>query len=153
MTIKGNPDLHRSGPWQHQLKDGSLIDVELTSIRLAYDGHDARLVLITDITERQRAEEALKDKSGRIDLAEAQAELVDGLLEPPFLFEDSEDLGAEVPAHLVVGKAPDDHALRLRQVGHDAVGESEEALATHPHHRMNPRSRASLVLARVKSRL
>src|SRR6476661_8688876 len=51
---------NQTGKWRHQKKDGTIFPVEITSHSLVFDGHDARLVLITDITERQRAEEALR---------------------------------------------------------------------------------------------
>src|ERR1017187_5376623 len=37
--------LEKSGRWKHQKKDGSLIDVEITSIDLDWSGRSARLVL------------------------------------------------------------------------------------------------------------
>jgi two-component system, cell cycle sensor histidine kinase and response regulator CckA len=51
---------NQTGKWRHRRKDGTVFPVEITSHSLVFDGHDARLVLITDITERQRAEEALR---------------------------------------------------------------------------------------------
>jgi two-component system cell cycle sensor histidine kinase/response regulator CckA len=44
---------------QHQRKDGSIIDMEIVSHALEVDGHKARLVLATDITERTRTRAAL----------------------------------------------------------------------------------------------
>lgn len=52
--VKTNPDLHRWGPWKNRVKDGSLIDVDITSIRLTYDHHHARLVVVEEFTERKR---------------------------------------------------------------------------------------------------
>jgi PAS domain S-box-containing protein len=49
-----------SGVWQHQKKDGTPIDVEITSYPLTFAGRNAALVLANDITERKRAEEALQ---------------------------------------------------------------------------------------------
>ncbi len=46
------PDL-----WRHRLKDGRVIHVEITSHRVDFDGHDAKLVLAHDVTERLAAEE------------------------------------------------------------------------------------------------
>ena len=57
MLPKG---FNQTGKWRHRKKDGTIFPVEITSHSLVFDGHDARLVLITDITERQRAEEALR---------------------------------------------------------------------------------------------
>jgi PAS domain S-box-containing protein len=48
-----------AGVWKHRKKDGTLIDVEITSHPLVYDGRDARLVVATDVSVRKRAEEAL----------------------------------------------------------------------------------------------
>jgi PAS domain S-box-containing protein len=59
-TVKELPDLHTSGPWQQRTKGGELIEVRLTSIRLVYDGHDARLVVIDDLTERRHLEGQLQ---------------------------------------------------------------------------------------------
>jgi two-component system cell cycle sensor histidine kinase/response regulator CckA len=44
---------------QHQRKDGSIVDMEIVSHALEVDGHQARLVLATDITERTRTRAAL----------------------------------------------------------------------------------------------
>jgi PAS domain S-box-containing protein len=44
---------------QHQRKDGSIVDMEIVSHALEVDGHKARLVLATDITERTRTRAAL----------------------------------------------------------------------------------------------
>src|SRR6267142_4686351 len=59
-AAKAPPDTETSGVWQHRKKDGMLIDVEITSHPLVYEGRDARLVVATDITKRKRAEEALQ---------------------------------------------------------------------------------------------
>src|SRR5712692_3305450 len=54
------PDTESNSVWKHRKKDGSLIDVEITSHPLIYGGGDARLVVATDITTRKRAEEETK---------------------------------------------------------------------------------------------
>jgi PAS domain S-box-containing protein len=48
-----------TGPWKHRKKDGTLIDVEIISHSLQFEGRPARLVLANDITERKRAEEEI----------------------------------------------------------------------------------------------
>ena len=58
--VSDQPEVRRSGPWKHRIKDGSLIDVEVTSIQLVYDGHDARMVVIDDLTERKHLEGQLQ---------------------------------------------------------------------------------------------
>ncbi|HET9590272.1 MAG TPA: PAS domain S-box protein, partial [Anaerolineales bacterium] len=52
--------LHLPAPWRHIKKDGSLIDVEITSHAVQWKDRPARLVLANDITERKRAEEKLR---------------------------------------------------------------------------------------------
>ncbi|MEK6280731.1 MAG: ATP-binding protein [Acidobacteriota bacterium] len=51
--------LREAGVWRHQKKDGTLMDVEITSYPLSFAGRGSALVLANDITERKRAEEAL----------------------------------------------------------------------------------------------
>jgi PAS domain S-box-containing protein len=53
-------DKGNAGIWRHQKKDGSLIDVEITSDVVVFDGRDARLAVAADITERKKVEEALQ---------------------------------------------------------------------------------------------
>lgn len=48
--------LNISGNWQHQKRDGTIIDVEIISHTLMFEGKHAELVLANDITERKRAE-------------------------------------------------------------------------------------------------
>ena len=57
-----------SGPkvWRHQKKDGTLIDVEITSDELEFEGRLARRVLALDITERRRAEIAIRESEARL---------------------------------------------------------------------------------------
>jgi PAS domain S-box-containing protein len=57
--------LARSGMWRHRRKDGSLIDVEITSSKLRFDDREARLVMANDVTERLRAEQALRESEAR----------------------------------------------------------------------------------------
>jgi len=59
------PALQHSGEWQHRLKDGRIIDVEITSHTLDFDGRAAALVVAQDITHRKRAEHALQESETR----------------------------------------------------------------------------------------
>jgi hypothetical protein len=45
-----------SGVWQHLKKDGTIIDVEITSYALIFDSRNAKLVLAHDVTDRLQAE-------------------------------------------------------------------------------------------------
>ena len=55
------PDLPHSGKWRHQCKDGRLIDVEITSHTLEYEGHKTVLAMAQDIAECGKMEENLTD--------------------------------------------------------------------------------------------
>src|SRR5207245_10470135 len=44
------------GCWQHLKRDGTLIEVEITAVDLKYAGFPARLILATDVSQRQRRE-------------------------------------------------------------------------------------------------
>jgi diguanylate cyclase (GGDEF)-like protein/PAS domain S-box-containing protein len=60
-SVARNPDgIDRTGTWHHMAKDGAVFDVEITSHALLFDGLRARLVLANDVTERKRAEEAVR---------------------------------------------------------------------------------------------
>jgi len=51
--------LQHSGEWHHRLKNGQVIDVEITSHTLEFEGRKAVLVMAQDITDRKRAEAAM----------------------------------------------------------------------------------------------
>ena len=45
--------------WKHRLKSGAVIDVEITSHLLTYDGREAAIIVAQDVTERRKLEEQL----------------------------------------------------------------------------------------------
>lgn len=53
---------------RHRKKDGSIIDVEITSHELIFDGRPSRLVLVNDITERKQAEDAIVQLNATLEL-------------------------------------------------------------------------------------
>ncbi|GAB4456908.1 MAG: hypothetical protein Kow0070_07890 [Anaerolineales bacterium] len=54
------PILQHSGGWRHCRKDGSVIDVEIHSHTLTYNGRRAALVTALNVTEKKRAEDTLR---------------------------------------------------------------------------------------------
>ena len=73
----GNPELHHAGEWRHRKKDGTIINVEITSNRLNFAGRAAEFVLANDITERKKAETALRISEDRYrDLVDNSHELI-----------------------------------------------------------------------------
>src|ERR1700736_578199 len=61
--------LGSSSYWRHRKKDGTVIDVEITSHELLWLGHRARVVLVKDITERKRTQERLQEQADMLDRA------------------------------------------------------------------------------------
>ncbi|GAC1516091.1 MAG: hypothetical protein NVS1B4_09350 [Gemmatimonadaceae bacterium] len=57
--------LNVSGLRRHRRKDGTLIDVDITTHSLLFTGRRARLVLATDVTEQKRAQTALLESEER----------------------------------------------------------------------------------------
>lgn len=55
-----------AGYWRQLRKDGSVIDVETSSHGLDWEGRPARCVVATDVTERRRAERALRASEERL---------------------------------------------------------------------------------------
>ena len=53
--------LDEAGTWKHIRKDGAIIDVEITSHTLTFNGKRAELVLAYNITKRKKAEAALRE--------------------------------------------------------------------------------------------
>ncbi|HEX6613869.1 MAG TPA: PAS domain S-box protein [Rhodanobacteraceae bacterium] len=62
------PAGHRNfGVWKHRRKNGTQMDVEVTSDDIVFHGRQARLVLANDVTERSRIEAELRQSHERFD--------------------------------------------------------------------------------------
>jgi PAS domain S-box-containing protein len=59
------PGMRMAGIWRHRKKDGAIIDVDIVSHSLDFGGRNARLVLLNDVTEKKRAQEALQASERR----------------------------------------------------------------------------------------
>jgi PAS domain S-box-containing protein len=69
--------LDHAGEWRHRKKDGTIINVDITSSRLNFAGRPAQFVLVHDITERKKAETALRISEDRYrDLVDNSHELI-----------------------------------------------------------------------------
>jgi PAS domain S-box-containing protein len=72
-----NAGSQNAGEWRHRKKDGSIIDVDITASRLTFGGRPAEFVLVHDITERKKAERALRISEDRYrDLVDNSHELI-----------------------------------------------------------------------------
>ena len=64
FNIKDESDFNR-GIWKHQIKDGSIIDVEIIVHPLQFKGLDAKLVLAHNVTKRLAAEKKIEANEKR----------------------------------------------------------------------------------------
>jgi PAS domain S-box-containing protein len=72
-----NAGLDHAGEWRHRKKDGTVINVAITANRLTFGGRPAEFVLVQDITERKKAETALRISEDRYrDLVDNSHELI-----------------------------------------------------------------------------
>jgi PAS domain S-box-containing protein len=67
-VANANNQVEHHGIWRHRKKDGTIIDVEVTSHPLIYEDRETRLVVAADITERKSAEAALRISEERFRL-------------------------------------------------------------------------------------
>jgi PAS domain S-box-containing protein len=74
------PSSDKSGPWRHVLKNGSVIQVLVTSHAITFGKHNARFVLAEDLTESRRLELELAESHAHADinaeLSRAKEEMV-----------------------------------------------------------------------------
>jgi PAS domain S-box-containing protein len=97
-----------SGIWRHRLRDGSVIDVEVTSHEMRYMGRNTRFVCPIDVTERLHAEATLRSREAALRRAQSVARLAHLVTGPDGALEDwSENLpcllgmsAAELPGSL-----------------------------------------------------
>jgi diguanylate cyclase (GGDEF)-like protein/PAS domain S-box-containing protein len=60
-VAREKPSVHNLGVWRHRRKDGTIVNVEIVSHDLAFNGTNANLVAAYDVTERKRAEDAVRE--------------------------------------------------------------------------------------------
>ncbi len=78
-TLKAAPSrLYDAGPFRHQKKDGSLINVRVTCHHLKLGDREAALALMFDVTEQLRAEQAMR--GSRAQLAGIVDSAMDGII-------------------------------------------------------------------------
>lgn len=123
-TIARSPGkgLDTSGVWRHRKQDGSLIYVDILSHALPFRGKRGKLVLATDITERKRTEQALREAWDTLEMrvrertAELQASsqaLAEKAIEHHRLFETISDAAFVFDAETRQFVEANEAALRL----------------------------------------
>jgi len=68
---------NKAGTWRHIKKNGDIIFVEITSHKLEFEGRPARMVLINDVSERKKAEDALVESENSLKQAQIIANMGD----------------------------------------------------------------------------
>jgi PAS domain S-box-containing protein len=79
------PGIRNPGIWRHRRKDGSIIEVEITTHDIVFGGRQGRLVLAKDVTEQKRVEaeirrlnvdleERVRDRTARLEEANRELE-------------------------------------------------------------------------------
>ena len=68
------PFEHSEG-WRHRLKDGTIIQVEISSHTIELDGHESALVIAQDVTERIQAQNTIRLKDQLLRLTSEMAKV------------------------------------------------------------------------------
>ena len=90
-------EVQASSGWKHHLRNGQIIDVEITSHLLDFEGHKAVLVISKDITERKKAEAQIRQLNTELQMNLMQLETTNKELES-FSYSISHDLRAPLRA-------------------------------------------------------
>jgi two-component system cell cycle sensor histidine kinase/response regulator CckA len=69
--VRGRPSTP-ARTYRHQTRSGEVIDVDIVSHAITFDGRAARFVVAVDVTERERATRALRDSDARLQESEAR---------------------------------------------------------------------------------
>jgi PAS domain S-box-containing protein len=93
QTVRELAGASATSNWRHRKKDGTLLDVEIRSHPFEFGGRAARLVLVLDVTERKRAEEALHGAEQMLRTVVTNAPLVLFALDAGGVFTLSEGTG------------------------------------------------------------
>ena len=63
-VVRNLPSSLNTGTWRHTRRDGGVLDVEVTTNRIAWDGRPAHLAVIRDLTQQLKVERALRESEG-----------------------------------------------------------------------------------------
>jgi PAS domain S-box-containing protein len=78
QAVRPGAPYRTAGLCRHRKKDGTLLEVEVTSQEIAFEGRPARLVLANEVAERVQAEAALRRSERQLRAAQALAHVGSG---------------------------------------------------------------------------
>jgi PAS domain S-box-containing protein len=110
--------------WKHRKKNGTLIDVSITANEFDWNGKPARLVLAIDVTERKRAEDALRNSEEKLAQAQHIAHL--GYWERDF---NPDRIRWSDETYRIFGLRPDESAMNLEKLRNLIHPEDRETLS------------------------
>lgn len=70
------PSFNKNGVWKHRKRDGTIIEAEVTSHTIFFEGKPAVIVLANDVTERGRAEDELERSNEQLRALSAHLQTV-----------------------------------------------------------------------------
>ncbi len=120
--LRSNPSYPSAqGVWKHRKKDGSVIEVEVSSRDLRFMGRSARVVMAVDVTEHRRAQQLLS----------ASQRLLQTVFDT-------------IPHHLIV-KDLESRYLMVNKAWCDAFGHAPEEVLHRASHETGRRPKAELL--------
>ncbi len=66
VARNGAPGLVQAGLWTHRRRDGALIDVEVSSHGIDWEGRPARIVVAKDVTDQLRSQELVRERARQL---------------------------------------------------------------------------------------
>ena len=76
-AMRAQPGRRAGGQWRHRRKDGSILEVEISSYSHILDGRSARVVVVHDVTARGRVERDLRKLTRAVEQSSASVVITD----------------------------------------------------------------------------
>lgn len=137
-----------SAEWKHRKKNGMIIDVEITSHAIIWEGQPAQFILAKDITDRKAVELAIKQLNQDLEnrVAQRTSDLQESEHRLRNFFDNANDLIQSV--------SPEGRFLFVNRAWQEILGYSETDLKNlsvfdiiHPHNREHCRATLQLVIS------